>query len=102
MTDSQYSQSALNGMAMRRRDTIPVPIVTLNHEGEKLRTILRQPTYSVVSSWSIRAERPGLRPDCFFSQHLHRTLTFLQLHWKASVFRIDSEMVVFCHETLFD
>jgi hypothetical protein len=31
-------------MEMRRRDTIPVPIVTLNQEGEKLRTILRQPT----------------------------------------------------------
>jgi hypothetical protein len=43
-TASQYSQSALNGIAARSRDTMPVPIVTLNQEGEKLRTILRQPT----------------------------------------------------------
>lgn len=45
MTDSQYSQRASNGIGMKSRDTIPVPIVIANHDGEKLRTILRQPTW---------------------------------------------------------
>jgi hypothetical protein len=31
-------------MAANSRDTIPVPIVTLNHDGEKFLTILRHPT----------------------------------------------------------
>lgn len=30
-------------MVIRRRETIPVPMVTENHEGEKLRTTRRQP-----------------------------------------------------------
>ena len=46
-TASQYSHSASNGMAANSRDTIPVPIVTLNHDGEKFLTILRHPTYMV-------------------------------------------------------
>jgi hypothetical protein len=43
-TESQYSQSALKGMVMSRRETMPVPMVTENHDGEKLRTTRRQPT----------------------------------------------------------
>jgi hypothetical protein len=43
-TESQYSHSVSKGIAARSRDTMPVPMVTLNQEGEKLRTILRQPT----------------------------------------------------------
>src|SRR4051794_27179205 len=34
-TASQYSQSALKGMAAKSKDTIPVPMVTENHDGEK-------------------------------------------------------------------
>jgi hypothetical protein len=45
-TESQYSHAALKGIAMRSRETIPVPIVTLNHEGEKFLTIRRQPTWN--------------------------------------------------------
>ena len=44
ITDSQYSHRALKGILYRRSDTMPVPIVTANQDGEKLRTILRQPT----------------------------------------------------------
>ena len=43
-TESQYSQSALKGIVMSRRETMPVPIVTENQDGEKLRTTRRQPT----------------------------------------------------------
>jgi hypothetical protein len=32
-------------MAIRRRDTMPVPMVTENQEGEKLRIMRRQPTW---------------------------------------------------------
>ena len=43
-TDSQYNQSAWKGIPTSSNDTTPVPIVTENHEGEKLRTTRRQPT----------------------------------------------------------
>ena len=43
-TDSQYNQSALKGIVMSSSDTMPVPIVTENQDGEKLRTIRRHPT----------------------------------------------------------
>ena len=47
-TESQYNQFAWKGIAMNSRDTTPVPMVTLNHEGEKFLTILRQPTFIVL------------------------------------------------------
>jgi hypothetical protein len=59
-TESQYSQSDLNGMLMNRSETTPVPMVTENHDGEKLRTIRRHPTSyldlgsKVGSSWQSR------------------------------------------------
>lgn len=37
------SQGEWKGMAWKRIPTTPVPIVMENHEGEKLRTIRRQP-----------------------------------------------------------
>jgi len=43
-TASQNSQSALKGMAIKSKDTIPVPIVTENHDGEKFLTTRRHPT----------------------------------------------------------
>ena len=42
-TEIQYSQRPLYGRLCNRMDTIPVPMVTLNHDGVKLRTILRHP-----------------------------------------------------------
>ena len=48
-TESQYSQDASKGIVIRRRDTTPVPIVTENQDGEKLRTTRRQPTSYLVS-----------------------------------------------------
>nr|GFD55037.1 hypothetical protein [Tanacetum cinerariifolium] len=49
-TASQYSHGASKGIAANSSDTTPVPIVTLNHEGEKFLTILRQPTYLLSDS----------------------------------------------------
>jgi hypothetical protein len=68
-TASQYSQSALNGMATRSRDTTPVPIVTENHEGEKFLTILRQPTYVCLAQ----------DLETLYVEHVHRILSTLQI-----------------------
>lgn len=42
-TEIQYSQVALYGKLCNRMEVMPVPMVTLNQEGVKLRTIRRQP-----------------------------------------------------------
>lgn len=51
------------GMVMKRRETIPVPIVVLNQEGEKFRTMRRQPRSclgrggSILVAFSLWEER---------------------------------------------
>lgn len=42
-TEIQYSHRALYGRLWSRIDTIPVPMLTLNHDGVKFNTIRRQP-----------------------------------------------------------
>lgn len=55
-TDSQYSQRAWKGIVISSTDTTPVPIVTENHEGEKLRTTRRHPTSYFVGVIAVCAE----------------------------------------------
>lgn len=60
MIASQSSQSALKGMVTKSKDTMPVPIVTENQDGEKLRTTRRQPTSYLVNFGGARETTESL------------------------------------------
>lgn len=64
-TDIQYSQVALYGKLCNKMEVMPVPMVTLNQDGVKLRTIRRQPReYAYGPCFEVDAQAGWLLLAC--------------------------------------